>query len=67
MTALRNLRKQQNMTQDELAEKLGIGRTTVAMWELGESMPKSKTLRLLSEILNCTVDELLKKDKTEKE
>ena len=51
-----------NLTQSAIAEKLGISRTTVAMWETGESLPRADKLPQLAEILGCTVDELLKPD-----
>lgn len=60
MTNLRSLREQRHMTQGELAERLGVGRTTVTMWEIGATMPPTKYLLAIAEALGCTVDELLK-------
>ena len=54
------LRMSKNMTQNDLAEKLNVSRTTVTMWELGKSAPNIQTLKKIAEILNCTVDDLLK-------
>ena len=48
------------MTQMDVATALNIGRTTVAMWETGESMPRAEKLIQLAKLFNCTVDELLK-------
>lgn len=46
------------ITQDQLAEKLGVDRSTVAKWELGKSYPRTSLLPRISEVLGCTVDEL---------
>ena len=57
---IRKIRESNELTQEQLADKLGIGRTTVTMWESGESLPRADKLKKLAEILNCTVDELLR-------
>ena len=68
---IRAMRKSRNMTQEELASRLNVSRTAVTMWETGQSLPRTELLPRLSEILGCTVDELLAKEKapseTEKE
>lgn len=62
MSRIATLRKQAGLTQELLAEKLGVGRTTVAMWETEANSPPTKYLLTLAEIFGCTVDELLKDD-----
>jgi transcriptional regulator with XRE-family HTH domain len=57
--SIKTKRTSANMTQQELADMLGIDRTTVTKWETGACMPSIKMLRLLSNILGCTIDELL--------
>jgi DNA-binding XRE family transcriptional regulator len=57
---LKIARKRYGVTQDELAKRLGVGRTTVTMWETGANMPPTKYLVAIAEALGCTVDELLK-------
>jgi transcriptional regulator with XRE-family HTH domain len=52
------------MTQDELASLLSVSRSTVAMWETGQSYPLVEKLLQLSEIFKCTLDELIKKEDT---
>lgn len=52
-------RKAMGMTQQELAEKIGVGRTTVTMWETGAGNPRIQVLPALARALRCTVDELL--------
>lgn len=53
------LRKEKNMTQEELAEKVGVTCKSVSRLENGVTMPDISILMLLAEILNCTVQELL--------
>ena len=53
------LRREKDMTQMELSDKLGISHQAVSKWERGESMPDISTLPLLSEIFGVTVDGLL--------
>ena len=57
---IKEFRESKNMTQDELASLLSVSRSSVAMWETGEAIPRAKTLLKLSEIFDCTVDELIK-------
>jgi transcriptional regulator with XRE-family HTH domain len=54
------LRKQNSLTQEQLAERLAITRQTVSKWELGESEPDIAYLIQLSEIFQVTTDYLLK-------
>lgn len=54
------LRKANNLSQEQLAEQLGVSRQSISKWELGQSMPEVENLSLLSDIFNVTVDYLLK-------
>lgn len=56
---LKELRKSANLTQKELAKKLGYEQTIVSMWEKGTREPNIETLIDLSKIFNCSVDEML--------
>ena len=60
---LTKLRKDNNLTQDELAEKLYVSRQTVSNWENGKFYPDIETLILISNIFNIPLDDLLKTDK----
>ncbi|MBU5677883.1 helix-turn-helix domain-containing protein [Alkaliphilus sp. MSJ-5] len=60
MNNIKALRIQSNLTQEDLALKLNISRSTVSMWETGESLPRSSKLQELAKILNCSIDELFK-------
>lgn len=53
------LRKQNNFTQDELAEKAFVTRQAVSKWESGESIPNTETLKLLSKLFNVSINTLL--------
>lgn len=57
------LRKDNNLTQDELAEKLYVSRQTVSNWENGKFYPDIETLILISNTFNVSLDDLLKSDK----
>lgn len=52
-------RKEQNMTQANLAERLGISDRAVSKWETGKSMPDSGIMLELCELLEINVNELL--------
>ena len=52
-------RKEQNMTQAVLAEKLGISDRAVSKWETGKSMPDSSIMLELCKLLKINVNELL--------
>ncbi len=54
-----SLRKEHNMTQLELADKLNISYQAVSNWERGNSMPDISKLPELAEIFNVSLDELL--------
>ncbi len=53
------LRKAQNMTQTELADKMDVSFQAVSNWERGNSMPDISKLPQLAGLFGCTVDELL--------
>lgn len=59
---LTKLRKEKNLTQAELSEKLKVTRSTVAMWELGLSSPKIEHLKKMAKLFGCTVDDLIKEE-----
>jgi len=54
-----NLRKANNLSQEALAEKLGISRQAVSKWERAEASPDTDNLILLAKIYNVSLDELL--------
>lgn len=56
------LRKEKEITQQTLADKLGYSPKAVSKWERGESIPEIETLIKLAEFFNVTIDFLLHKD-----
>ena len=56
---LKELRKQNNMTQEQLGEKIGVTNKTVSRWETGNYMPPIECLRLLSDIYDVSINEIL--------
>lgn len=56
---LLTLRKQKQMTQEEVAEKIGVSRQALAKWERGETLPDIERCRALAEIYGVTLDALV--------
>ena len=56
------LRKQHNLSQEQVAEKLGVARQTISKWELGETTPEMDKLIVISKLYNITLDELMKEE-----
>ena len=56
------LRKKSGLSQEELAEKVGVTRQTISKWELEETCPDIKESLELSKIFNVTLDELTNND-----
>ena len=57
---LSKLRKNVDMTQSELADKLNLTRQAISRYELGESFPDISILISIADIFNITIDELIK-------
>ena len=62
---LSELRKKKNISQEELANALGITQGAVSAYETGRWEPSITTIKKMASILDCTVDELLKDPKEE--
>ena len=56
------LRKKNALSQENLAEKIGVTRQTISKWELGETSPDLKQANLLAKILKVSLDELANND-----
>ena len=56
---MKELRKRLGIEQTELAQRMNLARSTIAMWETGRSMPSLDMLIQLCEILGCTTGYLL--------
>lgn len=59
------LRKKANLSQEQLAEQVGVSRQTISKWELGETAPDIKQAQILSQIFNVSLDELTGNDTKE--
>ena len=60
---LKSLRKQNDLTQEELAEKLLVSRQAITKWESGEGTPDIDNLKQISKLFDITIDELVKEEK----
>ena len=58
-----SLRKMHGFSQDELAEKIGISRQTLSKYETGESLPDIEKCKLLAEVLDVSLDDLVNYDR----
>lgn len=56
---LKTLRKEKKLTQGQVADVLGLQRTTYTKYETGRSQPTLDTICRLAELFSVTVDELL--------
>ncbi|MBE6571340.1 MAG: helix-turn-helix transcriptional regulator [Ruminococcaceae bacterium] len=63
---IRIFRKKTGLTQEDLAQKLGVTFQAVSKWENGQSAPDIMLLPELSEVFGCTIDEIFSR-KVEKE
>ena len=53
-----HLRKIKQLTQEDVADKVGVSRQAVAKWESGETVPDLDKCRLLAELFGVTLDDL---------
>lgn len=57
----RNARLMANLTQQQIADELGLDRTAIAHYEKGDSMPNARNLQKICELFSVTFDELMRK------
>ena len=62
---LKNIRKQKNISQEELAEKLGVSRQSISKWETGENFPSMNNIMCLCDIFKCKINDLVHEDFTD--
>lgn len=55
-------RKRERISQEELAEKIGVTRQTISNWELGETIPDINQAKNISKVLGISIDELTDND-----
>ena len=56
---LMELRKYHALSQEELAEKIGVSRQTLSKYETGESLPDIEKRKALADVFGITVDDLI--------
>lgn len=64
---LQSLRKKSNLSQEALADKLGVSRQAVSKWESGTSYPEMDKLIMMSKIFKCTLDDLVNDEVKDKD
>lgn len=55
-------RKEMNLTQEEVANKIHVSRQTISNWETGRTLPDIDSLVLISDIYEISLDNLIKED-----
>lgn len=58
--AILNVRRDNKLTQEQFAEKIGVTRQAVSRWEMGISVPNINTITLISEKFGVSIDVILK-------
>ncbi|MCM1136820.1 MAG: helix-turn-helix domain-containing protein [Clostridium sp.] len=56
---LKEIRKKEGISQEQLAEKIGVSRQAITKWETGKGLPDMENMVILAEIFKTTIDELL--------
>ena len=56
---IRKYRKEKGLSQDELAEKLGVSRQSISLWENGQTQPTIENILALARIFNVSTDAIL--------
>ena len=62
---LRVLRKSKNMSQETIAEKVGVSRQSISKWENGEAYPEMKNILSLCDIFHCKINDLVHNNLTD--
>ena len=62
---LKKLRKDMNLSQEDLADKLGVSRQSISKWESGVVYPEMDKMVQLCKIFNLSMDDLLNNDVAE--
>ena len=56
---LRDAREQKGLSQKEVAEKIGVAKSTYSLYESGNREPNVQTIKKISDVLNVSADKLL--------
>ncbi len=61
---IKHQRNKNDMTQTELADKLGVNQSMIALYESGNRTPSVDTLIMIANIFNCSLDELCERERS---
>lgn len=61
---LKEIRRNEGMSQEQLAEKIGVSRQAITKWETGRGLPDVENMVILAEIFKMTLDELVSQEKS---
>lgn len=64
---LKEIRKNEGLSQEQLAEKIGVSRQAITKWETGKGLPDVENMVIIAEIFKTTLDELLRDSVAEQE
>lgn len=67
MSVIAKMRKKRGWSQEELAERLHVSRSAVAMWESGKNMPPAAMMYEIAQLFECTIDDLMGKTEARNE
>ncbi len=56
---LKEARKESGLSQEQLSEKMSVSRSAIAKWETDKGMPDVNNLKVIAQLLNVSVDDLL--------
>ena len=60
--SIKAMRQAKGLSQRELAERIGVKQESITQWENGKTSPKFERLAIIADALECTVDDLVRKD-----
>jgi len=60
---IKEARKQLGLSQEQLAEKINVSRSAIAKWEIDKGIPDIENLKVLSQLLNVSIDDLVDDEK----
>ena len=59
LNGLESRRRAEKLTQEDVADLLGVDRSTVAKWETGKAVPRMPKLLMLCDLYNCSLADLI--------
>ena len=62
---IKHYRKQAGLSQEKMAEKIGVSRQAITKWENGTGTPDISNLMAIANLFQISIDELLSNEKTE--